>query len=267
MEGLSTAIRMLLGVAIQTTRPLHGGNLSTVELVTLIDGRQIVAKHGPLVAREARMLKAIAKAEAPAPMVLGVAGQVLLMDALPQAPASTKGWTALARGLGKLHATHGDRYGWAEDYAFGHVTISNQPCATWPEFWANHRLLPAGEKLPPALMSRIEVLAKQLPERLPSHPPLALLHGDLWTGNALFTSNGAYFIDPACYFGHNEVDLAMLHLFGTPPAAFTDCYGPLEADWQTRRAIYQLWPALVHWRLFGAGYTPMVTGLLDQLGV
>ena len=42
----------------------------------------------------------------------------------------------------------------------------------------------------------------------------ALLHGDLWTGNILVRDGRLVaLIDPACYYGHAEVDLAMLCLF------------------------------------------------------
>ena len=36
--------------------------------------------------------------------------------------------------------------------------------------------------------------------------------------------------------------------------------------WRERRAAYQLFPALVHLRLFGAGYAGMVERLLSRLG-
>jgi NAD dependent epimerase/dehydratase family enzyme len=69
------------------------------------------------------------------------------------------------------------------------------------------------------------------------------------------------------YYGDGEVDLAMLHLFGAPHPEFQAAYGPLAPGWQVRRSIYQLWPALVHVRLFGSGYHGMVAGVLDRFGV
>ena len=71
-------------------------------------------------------------------------------------------------------------------------------------------------------------------------------------------------IDPACYHGDAEVDLAMLGLFDQPVAAFYDAYGLLEPGHDERTAIYRLWPALVHMRLIGAGYRPMVERLLQK---
>ncbi|CAA9223074.1 MAG: COG3001: Fructosamine-3-kinase [uncultured Chloroflexia bacterium] len=114
---------------------------------------------------------------------------------------------------------------------------------------------------------RVDGLAAQMSDLLPASPRPAHLHGDLWTGNILVAEGKlAAFIDPACYFGDAEVDLAMLTLFDGPPDEFFEGYGPLEEGWEERRAIYQLFPALVHLRLFGAGYAGMVDRLLARLG-
>jgi fructosamine-3-kinase len=59
----------------------------------------------------------------------------------------------------------------------------------------------------------------------------------------------------------------MLALFGNPPDEFQQAYGDLEVGWQDRRVIYQLFPGLVHLRLFGSGYASMVDRLLSRLGV
>jgi len=71
-------------------------------------------------------------------------------------------------------------------------------------------------------------------------------------------------IDPACYWGHAEADLAMLTLFGRPGPAFWDAYGPTEPGLEARRPIYQMWPALVHLRLFGGTYRGLVERLLEE---
>jgi fructosamine-3-kinase len=91
-------------------------------------------------------------------------------------------------------------------------------------------------------------------------------HGDLWSGNILVAGDRVSgLIYPACYHGHTEVDLAMVGLFD-PVAAFYEAYGFLEPGHDERTAIYRLWPALVHMRLFGAGYRQMVERLLQATG-
>ncbi|WP_264210365.1 fructosamine kinase family protein [Leisingera thetidis] len=266
MSGLADTVFSLLGAGISRARPLHGGDLSEVQLLELEDGRRAAAKTGPLALREAAMLQAIRAAGAPAPEVLGAADGVLLLQALEETRASPAGWQALGRALQHLHAAEGPRYGWPEDYAFGPVAIPNAPAGDWPAFWAARRLLAAPEALPRDLRLRVEALAARLPELLPAAPAAVLLHGDLWTGNVLFSGPDAYLIDPACYYGHGEADLAMLHLFGTPPAEFQAAYGAPEPGHEQRRLIYQLWPALVHLRLFGASYRGMAESRLDALG-
>ncbi len=266
MDGLNAALEMIGGVAARVT-PLHGGDLSEVAAVRLDDGRALVAKAGALVAVEARMLAAMGAAEARVPGVLAVCGQVMLLEMLRETAPSAAGWADLGAGLARLHTTTGPEYGWDEAYAFGAVHIDNTPLPDWADFWAQRRLLSAPGGLPADLRPRLEALAARLPELLPAQPPASLLHGDLWSGNALFSGDKAWMIDPASYYGHSEVDLAMLTLFGAPPDAFWQAYGALEPGWQTRRAIYQLWPALVHLRLFGAGYRGMVESRLNALGV
>lgn len=263
MDTLSAACAEVLGARPVSRRPLHGGDLSEVLRLTLDNGCDVVAKTGPMVAREARMLAAIVEAGAPAPKVLGVAGDVLLMEALDETAPAGDAWAQLGRDLAALHAVTGAAYGWPEDYAFGAVEIPNAPAADWPAFWAERRLLPFLPHLPRALAARVERLAARLRDLLPKAPPPALLHGDLWLGNLLAGPGGRlHLIDPASYHGDAEVDLAMLHLFGRPGPGFSEGYGPLAPGWQARRAIYALFPALVHVRLFGAGYHGMAEGFL-----
>ncbi|SDI34631.1 fructosamine kinase family protein [Aliiruegeria lutimaris] len=267
MSDLGQQVQALFGQDPKSVRPLHGGDLSQVRSLVLEDGRSIVAKTGPLVGVETAMLRAMAAAQAPVPGVLGVAGQHLFLEHLPESRASTAGWAALARGLKQLHSHHGETFGWPKDYAFGSVAIHNSARADWPSFWIENRLLPSLSHLPAPLAHRIEAAADRLPDLLPARPDAALLHGDLWSGNVLFGPKGsAHLIDPACYFGHGEVDLAMLTLFGQPPVAFWQEYGSLEPGAEIRLAAYQLWPALVHFRLFGSGYRGMVEQRLSVLG-
>lgn len=49
----------------------------------------------------------------------------------------------------------------------------------------------------------------------PSPKPV-ICHGDLWSGNAGLdkVSGSAVIWDPACYWGHNESDLGVMHMFG-----------------------------------------------------
>lgn len=235
--------------------------------VTLADGRIAVVKGGPAPRTEAAMLAAIRAAGAPAPAVLAVADDLLALEPLADAGGLGAAWGDLGAALRRLHAARGDRYGWGEDYAFGPVAIPNAPLPDWPDFWAERRVLNAAPHVPADLARRLEAAARRLPDLLPARPAPALLHGDLWTGNVLAAGGRITgLIDPACYHGDPEADLAMLHLFGRPGPAFAKAYGPLDPGWEARRAAYALWPALNHLRLFGAGYRGMVEGFLEAIG-
>jgi fructosamine-3-kinase len=264
--NLRAQVEAALGRGVVRIAPLHGGDLSEVARADLEGGDPVVAKTGPMVEREARMLRAMCMAGAPVPEVLHAGPNLILLEYLDETPPGPESWRALGAALALLHGSEGESYGWAENYAFGPVEIRNGFKDTWPAFWAENRLRPFLGAVPEETAARLDELCEGLPELLPERPRPALLHGDIWTGNALFSGDDAYFIDPACYYGDGEVDLAMLHLFGQPPAEFAEGYGAMRDGHEDRRPIYQLFPALVHLRLFGAGYHGLVSRLLDHAG-
>ncbi|KRS17132.1 fructosamine kinase family protein [Roseovarius indicus] len=256
-----------LGQRVARLVPLHGGDLSDVARADLEDGREVVVKTGPMVEMEARMLQAMRAANAPVPEVLHTEPGLILLQHLTETPPSPESYRALGAALAQLHGTEGNSYGWPEPYAFGPVEIRNTQDGHWPTFWAEHRLQPFLDVVPKETAERLETLCIRLPDLLPAQPRPALLHGDIWMGNALFSGAAAYLIDPSCYHGDPVVDLAMLNLFGQPPTEVMEGYGSLAAGLEARQPIYQLWPALVHLRLFGAGYHGLVTRLLGRAGV
>ncbi|MGD1956369.1 MAG: fructosamine kinase family protein [Sphingomonadales bacterium] len=263
LTPLISSAAALLDTTLSNVETLHGGALSAVLAATTEDGRRVVLKDGPAPIVEASMLQALADAGAPVPKVIGANAATLVMDYLPDDSTEAGDLGAV---LARLHQMTGPRYGWPNDYAFGSLKIQNTWRDTWPEFWETNRLRPAMAWLPEPLADKIEDVCSRLQTLLPNTPVPALLHGDLWRGNILSHSGqvGAL-IDPAAFYGHHEADLAMLTLFGGLPARFWDDYGaPPPAE---RLAVYQLWPACVHVRLFGAGYLPMVERCLKTIGL
>jgi fructosamine-3-kinase len=259
-------VAALTGVAPERLERLAGGDLSEVLLVERPGLPAAVAKGGPGVAVEAQMLRALAEAGAPVPAVEAEFSDLLLIEHVASDEAfSPRAWGDIGRRVAALHGHQGETYGWPSDYGLGTVLIDNRQRGDWPGFWGEQRLLSAASLLDLPWRERVERLVLHLPELLPAEPVAALLHGDLWTGNILVRDGAlAALIDPACYYGHVEVDLAMLCLFGAPDEAFWDAYGQLEPGWEERRPLYQLFPALVHLRLFGPSYSPLVERLLVQ---
>jgi fructosamine-3-kinase len=259
--------RRLLGDPVLSWKSLHGGDLSEVIRLELTAGKDVVAKSGPYPDREARMLRKLADAGANVPRPIASNAHVLVLEDLGKAASpNDQAWRALGAALRALHTDQGHRYGWDEDYAFGPVRIHNGWSDVWSDFWYERRLAADIEALPKDIARTLEKLQSRIKGLLPDRPPHSLLHGDLWSGNVHFTATGdAYLIDPASYYGHAEVDLAMLTLFGSPPKVFWTAYGALDDGWERRRYAYQLWPALVHLRLFGSVYRSLVERLLAAL--
>ena len=111
-------------------------------------------------------------------------------------------------------------------------------------------------------------LYDRLPSILPNEQP-SLLHGDLWSGNAGFLSDGQPVIyDPACYYGDRETDLAFSEYFGGFPSDFYTAYEkewPLADGYERRKILYNLYHVLNHVNLFGGGYVNSARQMMEQL--
>lgn len=153
----------------------------------------------------------------------------------------------------------------------GSLPQSNKKQARWNDFFIEERLkkqvLLAREYFSSADLISFERLYARLDELLPVEPS-ALLHGDLWGGNYMVSSDGkACLIDPAVYYGHREVDIAMTTLFGGFDEQFYISYNeeyPLEINWQQRLDIFKLYPLLIHLNLFGSGYLGSILSIIRR---
>ena len=181
-------------------------------------------------------------------------------------------WRAFGRNLAALHQLRGPAYGLDRDNMIGSSRQSNRWCAGWFEFFWNHRLLPQLEwayahGFPHALHEPLARAVKQLLQDY--HPPPALLHGDLWSGNAAFDDEGeAVIFDPAVYYGDPEADLAMTRLFGSFPQdfynAYHQCLPKLSLKLQ-RETLYNLYHILNHFNIFGEAYADQAEKMCQSL--
>jgi fructosamine-3-kinase len=133
----------------------------------------------------------------------------------------------------------------------------------WGSFYAHERLAPMAElaaaRLDASARDTIDaVMARCDTGEFDDDDPPARLHGDLWSGNVMWTASGAVLIDPAAHGGHRETDLAMLALFGCPHfdavIAGYEAQRSLRAGWRDRVGLHQIYPLLAHVVLFGGGY-------------
>lgn len=282
-SALDHRLEAILGSRVAGRQPLHGGCIAEVLQVTMADGRVFAVKHGPQAGGtlqvEGCMLAYLRQHSAmPVPEVYHASPDLLVMAFLPgNSQFSPAAEADCARHVALLHAIRGPHFGFAHDTLIGPLRQPNPPHRRWADFFAEARLLHMGAEarragsLPPGVWARVQALAARVGDFVeePVHP--ALLHGDLWTTNVLALGGQVTgFLDPAIYFGHPEMDLAYATLFQSFGAPFFARYQetcPISPGFfETRRDLYNLYPLLVHVRLFGGGYVPPIQQTLRRLG-
>lgn len=267
-----------LGVTPKRIDPLSGG-LGSVYRVVLPDGNSVVAKFGDSLEVEAYMLGYLAEhSRLPVPHLIRQTDDVLVMEFIESDHSLTfSAEQHAAELLAQLHGITSPTFGLERDTIIGTLPQPNPMTDSWLSFFRDHRLLHMAAtgahsgRLPPQLLKRIEILAGQLERWLLEPPEPALLHGDIWSGNVLARHGRIVgLIDPAIYFGHPEIELAFITLFNTFGDTFFERYHDLRpiADgfFEERRDLYNLYPLLVHVRIFGGSYVHSVDRILHRFG-
>jgi fructosamine-3-kinase len=210
------------------------------------------------------------------PEVLGLTDDALVLEWVEPGNRTAVTEEVLGRNLAALHSSGAPAFGWHRDGYIGSLPQRNTPPVDrdWPSFWMTHRIRPLAHQASQrgVVDGRVPLLVDRLGNRITelagSIETPARVHGDLWWGNVHVDRQGEpWLIDPAAYGGHREVDLAMLHLFGTPSPALIDAYDeafPLAEGWRDRLALWQLEPLLVHAVLFGGSYGASVRATLER---
>ena len=178
-------------------------------------------------------------------------------------PGKAINWEKFGENLANLHQLSNNKFGLGYDNYIGSIHQINTYENNWLNFYTNHRIIHlmivARNKnlLNYQDCRKIESMCGSFKDFIPFTLP-SLLHGDLWSGNIICSENGSpVLIDPAVYFGHPEIDWAMLDLFGNYPQYSFEIYNeinPLEKGFEERKSIHQLYPLLVHLVLFGRSY-------------
>jgi len=271
MATIAARAEQLLGAGVVATTAVAGGSLCTATRLRLSDGRSAVMKTRPhppegFFAAEAAGLRWLADADgAPLPAVLAVDDDCIILAWVESGRPTAESAERFGRGLAAMHAAGAESFGAQRDGFLGAIPLANRPAPTWAEFYATRRVLPyltiAADRGQLAESDAEDI--QRVVDRIedvsgPMEPPVRL-HGDLWSGNVVWSSDGlAYLIDPAAHGGHRETDLAMLALFGCPHLlrvleAYEDT-APLAEGWQVRVPLHQLHPLLVHAVLRGGSY-------------
>jgi fructosamine-3-kinase len=222
-------------------------------------------------------IAATATIHVPAPVCWGSNQDAawLVLEYIEFGDAITHSMARLGEELAALHRVTARKFGWVSDNTIGATPQINTQNRDWVEFWRDCRLnyqltLAADRGAPKALLEKGMRLARGFGTLFKdSTIKPALLHGDLWGGNAGFDRAGAPVIfDPAVYYGHREADLAMTELFGGFSADFYAAYRgayALDAGYDVRKQLYNLYHVLNHFNLFGGGYAVQAETLVDRL--
>lgn len=294
--SLARALVDLFGssVAITQTDRLRGGDINKAYALTLSTGDKIFMKanaknNAGFFTAEADGLTAIAETQTIAtPKIIctgtddgeDVGYSFLLLNYIESGEKNKNFWEAFAKDLAALHKADTSKilsdketqFGFFQANFIGARPQKNTPTRTWIEFFRDNRLAPqfrdADSYFTPSDREKITKLLDNLDRFLIEPEKPSLLHGDLWAGNVMCSAEGKpVLIDPACYIGHREADLAMTQLFGGFPQGFYDAYNqayPLQPGYEERRDLYNLYQLLNHLNLFGPTYLEPVLSIVEE---
>jgi protein-ribulosamine 3-kinase len=282
--ALRAALEIAVGAPILRVEPVSGGDINDAHAVSLGDGRTVFVKSNASADRrlfpaEARGLAFLAEPGVlRVPKVLAVSNPddtttpcFLVLEYLEPGRRVRDFDERLGRGLALFHRSGESgpgHFGLDHDNFIGRLPQSNRTHAVWADFYreerlgAQLRLASDAGRATTRMRRELDRLLSRLGDLVGKEEPPSRLHGDLWGGNLHVDDRGEpCLIDPACYFGHREVDLAMMRLFGgfgdRVFAAYEEAF-PLADGHRQRVPLYQLYPLLVHLNLFGGSYAGAV---------
>ena len=213
--------------------------------------------------------------------VLAVDASGLDLEVLEPVEPSAEAARALGGGLARLHDAGAPAFGaapdgWDADGFFGPLDhplpLPAGHHTSWGEFFAERRigqvqqlLADQGTLEPPAAAALDAVRSRLRACEWDDGDAPARVHGDLWSGNVVWTDHGAVLVDPAAHGGHRLTDLAMLDLFGLPHlddllSGYQEVH-PLPDGWRDLLGLHQLYPVGMHAVLFGGRYVGQLADL------
>jgi fructosamine-3-kinase len=265
-------------------KPVSGGCIANSKVLTTKSGLHYFLKSLPgtsgMFLKEANGLRELAKAKCiKIPEVILADTDFLLLEFIEQGSKTTHFFESFGAAFAKMHRFTGSSFGFFEDNYLGaspqYNIVQGIVQSNWADFYWTKRLLPqlkmaeqnglaSGELL--RAMHKLEPILDNILSQI-NEPP-TLLHGDLWAGNYMCNAKGeAVLIDPAVYYGHREVDLAMTKMFGGFSPDFYKSYQetyPLPDGWEYRENLYLLYHYLNHLNLFGGGYLGSALRLIQS---
>jgi fructosamine-3-kinase len=205
------------------------------------------------------LIRGRAEIATPTPIATGVVPvdhrSLLLTEALSERPPQDRtrdDWRSIGHTLAALHQVRGARFGLEHlNGFFGPLRQDNSPVSSscWVDFYTERRVVPLlrsavdSGHLPMDLAADVGRLVQRLPSVCGPEPQPTLLHGDAQQNNFVSTDTGAVVADVAPYFGHPEIDLALVDYFHPVPDDVLDAYrdvAPVEEGFARRRDLWRI---------------------------
>mgnify|MGYP001404324685 CR=1 FL=1 len=283
MKQLISYISHLTNKEFQTIQSLSGGSISAAYLLKWNKGAYFLKANTnsdalKMFRAEQKGLQAIeltATIAVPKMHHVGLYNNkaYLLMDYVESKPANTIDYKTFGTQLAKLHLNYKDKFGFTSNNFIGSLPQSNTQHSDWTSFYWHERIEPQLRMAKQnKLLKAHEIISEKsaidvFDELLGKDVKPSVLHGDLWAGNYLIATDGTpYLIDPATYWGHSMVDIAMSKLFGGFGNEFYSAYHeiiPKKGNYNAQIDLYQLYFLLVHLNLFGRSYYKSVSSILS----
>ena len=284
-NSIATQISQVTGKLFHAShqRPVGGGSINRAFAISDQDHRAYFVKLNDasclaMFEAEALGLQQIAATQTirvPLPICWGTTqgSAYIVLEWLDLGYGTHRAWAAMGQQLAAMHRVASPQgFGWERNNTIGLTPQINAWMSDWPAFFAEQRIsyqLQLAQQRGGHFPQAAQLLAA-IPQILAGHQPLpSLLHGDLWSGNAVVTQlEEPVIVDPAVYFGDREVDLAMTELFGSFPNDFYRAYDqafPLEPGYRQRKLLYNLYHILNHFNLFGGSYEHQANQMMATL--
>jgi protein-ribulosamine 3-kinase len=273
----------ILNCQVFSVKSVHGGDINQAYKIDTAEGIYFAkVNDGPVASKmlrtESEALRLLNSIEGiRVPEVISVADydnrSVLILNWIEEGKVVKNTSKDLAEMLSILHHVSADNFGLDYENYIGSLPQLNTYSRNWLDFYYKNRINPQiktavdSGNIPASYIGKSKQIFKKMESEMPEVRP-SLLHGDLWNGNFMIDLNGkAILIDPAIYYGHRELDIAMMLLFGGFPDDVIEIYNsmyPLDNGWKKRIRFYQMYYILVHVNLFGGSYSSSAMSIIDS---